>query len=200
MPAQQTHPHEAALALIGLFQEGESIADLQEGDFLEGGSDPFVDLINQLEFLELGADYVNDIDRMVDVTNRIGAAAAADGEALSPIWNLGEQLVLLKHLFNDFEGNINWEDDDEDDEDDANGMLAQRDSSCHQFSDGHSLAEEEEAYRRELSRPPLFTLSHCELGGYDKMCDDVCVLVCFVVSGVAPARIQRICRNIYLRN
>ena len=41
---------------------------MQEGDFLEGGSDPFVDLINQLEFLELGADYVNDIDRLVDVT------------------------------------------------------------------------------------------------------------------------------------
>ena len=41
---------------------------MQEGDFLEGGSDPFVDLINRLEFLELGADYVNDIDRMVDVT------------------------------------------------------------------------------------------------------------------------------------
>ncbi len=36
---QQTHPHEAALALIGLFQEGESVADFQEGDFLEGGSD-----------------------------------------------------------------------------------------------------------------------------------------------------------------
>jgi hypothetical protein len=35
------HPHEAALALIGLFQEGESIADFQEGGFLEGGSDPF---------------------------------------------------------------------------------------------------------------------------------------------------------------
>jgi hypothetical protein len=28
------------------------------------------------------------------------------------------------------------------------------------------------------------------------MCD-VCVFVCFVVSGVAPARIQRICLNIY---
>jgi hypothetical protein len=159
-PAQQAHPHEAALALIGLFQEGESVADFQEGDFLEGGSDPFVDLINQLEFLELGADYVDDIDRMVDVTDRI--AAAADGEALSPIQNLGERLVVLEHLFDDFEGNINWEDDDEDDEDDTNGTLAQPDSSCHQFSDGHSLAEEEEAYRRELSRPPLFTLSHCE--------------------------------------
>ena len=52
--------------------------------------------------------------------------------------------------------------DDEDDEDDANGMVAQPDSSRYQFSDGHSLAEEEEAYRRELSRPPLFTLSRCE--------------------------------------
>ena len=149
-PAQQTHPHEAALALIGLFQEGESVAD-----FLEGSSDPFVDLINELEFLELGADYVYDIDRMVDVT-------AAYVEALSPIRNLGERLVVLEHLFDVFEGNINWEDDDEDDEDDANGTVAQPDSSRHQFSDGHSLAEEEEAYRREFSRPPLFTLSHCE--------------------------------------
>ena len=85
MPAQQTCPHEAALA-IGLFQEGESVVDFQEGDFLEGGSDPFVDLINELEFLDLGADYVDDIDRMVDVTE--GIAAAADGEALLPsgIW------------------------------------------------------------------------------------------------------------------
>jgi len=168
-PAQQTHPHEATLALIGLFREGESVADFQEGDFLEGGSDPFVDLINELEFLNLGADYVDDIDRMVDVTDRI--AAAADGKALLPIQNLGERLVVLEHLFDDFEGNINWEDDneddeddedDEEDEDDANGMVAQPDSSRHQFSDGHSLAEEEEAYRRELSRPPLFTLSRCE--------------------------------------
>ncbi len=146
---QQTHPHEAALSLNGLFQEGESVADFQEGDFLDGGSDPFVDLINQLEFLELGADYVDDIDRMVDVTDRI--AAAADGKALSPIQNLGERLVVLEH-----------EDDDEDDEDNANGTLAQPDSSCHQFSDGHSLVEEEEAYRRELSPPPLFPLSYCE--------------------------------------
>jgi hypothetical protein len=103
---------------------------------------------------------------MVDVTD--GIAAAADGEALSPIRNLGERLVVLEHLFDDFKGNINWEDDDEDDEDDkdneddANGTVAQPDSFRHQFSDGHSLAEEEEAYRRELSRPPLFTLSHCE--------------------------------------
>jgi hypothetical protein len=168
-PAQQTHPHEAALALIGLFQEGESVADFQEGDFLEGGCDPFVDLINELEFLDLGADYVDDVDRMVDVTD--GITAAADGEALSPIRNLGERLVVLENLFDDFEGNINWEDDDEDDEDDednednednANGTVAQPDSSCHQFSDGHSLAEEEEAYRRVLSRPPLLTLSHYE--------------------------------------
>ena len=101
---QQTHPHEAALALIGLFQEGESNADFQEGDFLEGGADPFLDLINELEFLDLGVDYVDDINRMVDVTD--GVAAAADGEALSPIRNLGEQLVVLEHLFDDFEGNI----------------------------------------------------------------------------------------------
>ena len=87
-PAQQTHPHEDKLALIGLFQEGESVADFQEGDFLEGGSDLFVDLINELEFLELGADYVDDINRMVDVID--GIAAAADGKALLPIRNLGE--------------------------------------------------------------------------------------------------------------
>ena len=163
LPAQQTHTHEAALALIGLFQEGESVAKFQEGDFLEGGSDPFVDLINELEFLDLGADYVDDINRMVDVTD--GIPAAADGEALLPIRNLGEQLVVLEKNFDDFKGNINWEDDDEDNEDnegDANGMVAQPDSSRHQFLDGHILAEEEEAYRRELSQPPLFTLSHCE--------------------------------------
>ena len=101
---------------------------------------------------------------MVDATD--GIAAAADGEALLPIRNLGERLIVFEHLFDDFEGNINWEDDDEDNEDDeadgddANGTVAQPDSSRHQFLDGHSLAEEEEAYRRELSRPPLFTLSH----------------------------------------
>jgi len=72
---------------------------------------------------------------------------------------------VIEHFYDDFKGNINWEDDDEDNEDnegDANGMVAQPDSSRHQFSDGHSLAEVEVAYRRELSRPPLFTLSHCE--------------------------------------
>ena len=71
LPALQTHPHEAALALIGLFREGESFADFQEGDSLEGGSDPFVgvSLINELEFLMLGDDHVDDIiDGIVDVT------------------------------------------------------------------------------------------------------------------------------------
>jgi hypothetical protein len=160
LPAQQTHTHEAALALIGLFQEGESVAKFQEGDFLEGGSDPFVDINNEVEFLELGNDYVDDVDKIMDVTN--GIAAAASSEALLPIRNLGERLVVLEHLFDDFESNINWEEDNEDDEDNVNGMVAQPDSSHHQFSDGHSLADEEEAYRRELSRPPLFTLSHFE--------------------------------------
>ena len=157
-PTKETHPDEVALALIGLFQEGESVADFQEGDFLEGGPDPFVDLItNELEFLELGDNYVDDINGMMDVSD--GIAAASDGEALSPIRNLGEQLVVLKRLFDDFEGNINWEDNDMDDEDNVNGMVAQPDSSRHQFSNGRSLAEEEEEYRSELSRPPLFALS-----------------------------------------
>jgi len=35
-----------------------------------------------------------------------GIVAAADSEALSPIRNLGEQLVVLERLFDDFEGNI----------------------------------------------------------------------------------------------
>ena len=36
---------------------------MQEGDFLEGGYDPFVDLINnELEFLDLGNDYVDEIN------------------------------------------------------------------------------------------------------------------------------------------
>ena len=70
---------------------------------------------------------------------------------------------MLEHLFNDFKGNINWEENDEDDVNDANGMVTQSDSSCDQFSDGHSLAEIAEAYRRrQLSQPPLFTISHCE--------------------------------------
>jgi hypothetical protein len=66
---QQTHPHEAALALIGHFQEGESVADFQEGYFFEGGADPFVGLINELEFLMLGDNYADDIDGIVDVTD-----------------------------------------------------------------------------------------------------------------------------------
>ena len=41
----------------------------------------------------------------MDVTD--GIAAAADSEALSPIWNLGERLVVLERLFDVFEGNIN---------------------------------------------------------------------------------------------
>jgi hypothetical protein len=65
-----------------------------------------------LEDLTLGNDYVDDIDGMVDVTD--GIPAAADGEALSPIRNLGERLVVLEHFFDDFHGNINWEEDDED--------------------------------------------------------------------------------------
>ena len=70
---------------------------------------------------------------------------------------------MLEHLFDDFEGNMNWVEDDEDNENNVNGTtVAQSDFSCDQFSDGHSLADEEEAFRKELSRPPLFTLSHCE--------------------------------------
>jgi hypothetical protein len=85
--------------------------------------------------------------------------AAADSKALSPIRNIGEQLVVLKHLFDDFEENINWEEDDEDD-DDANGTVARSDSSRDQFSDGHALVDEEEVHKRQLSQPSLFTISH----------------------------------------
>jgi hypothetical protein len=52
---------------------------------------------------------------------------------------------VLEHLCNDFKGNINWDEDDDEDEDDANGMVAQSDFALHQFSDGQSLADEEEA-------------------------------------------------------
>ena len=166
---QATLPqNDAALALIGLFQGGGgSVADFQEG-----GADPLVGtLANELDFLYLGNDYVDDIDDidgmvdvdiddidgMVDVTD--GIPAAADGEALSPIRNLGERLVVLEHFFDDFDGNINWE---EDDEDNGNGTVTPSDSPCGQFSDGDSLADEEEEYRRLLSQPPLFTISHCE--------------------------------------
>jgi hypothetical protein len=71
---------------------------------------------------------------------------------------------VLEHLFDDFEGNMNWVEDDEDNENNVNGTtVAQSDFSCDQFSDGHSLADEEEAYRRRhVSKPPLFTISHCE--------------------------------------
>ena len=154
-PAQPTLPqNDAALALIGLFQGGGgSVADFQEG-----GADPFVGLpANELDFLTLDKDYVDDINGMVDVTD--GIPAAADGEALSPIRNLGERLVVLEHFFDDFDGNINWE---EDDEDNGNGTVTPSDSPCDQFSDGDSLADEEEEYRRLLSQPPLFTISHCE--------------------------------------
>ena len=68
---------------------------------------------------------------------------------------------MLEHLFDDFEGNINWEEDDEGDENEANGTVAQSDSYRDRFSYGHSLADEEED-RRQLSQPPLFIISHCE--------------------------------------
>jgi hypothetical protein len=58
------HPHDTALALIGLFQE-ES-ADPSVADSVTNG----------LEFLTLGDDYVNDID---------GIMIVADGKALPPI-------------------------------------------------------------------------------------------------------------------
>ena len=139
------------MPLIGLFQV-ES-ANPSVADFQEGGGDPILDLVaNELEFLTLGDDYVEDMSE--DVADGImgvadGIEVAADGEAMSPIRNLGKRLVLLQRLFDDFEGNINWEDDeDEEDEDDANGTVEQSDSSHHRFSDGHSLADEEEAYRK----------------------------------------------------
>ena len=152
-PTQPAHP------------QGET-ANPSVADFQEGGGEPILDLvIDEFEFLNLGDDYVEDMSE--DVADGItgvadGIAVAADGEAMSPICNLGERLVLLERLFNDFEGNINWEDDeDEEDEDDANGTVEQSDSSSHQFFDGRSLADEEEAYRRELLQPPLFTVFHC---------------------------------------
>jgi hypothetical protein len=104
LPAQLTHPHDATLDLIGLFQ-GESV-NPSVADFQEGGGDPIVDLVaNELEFLALGDDYVKDMCK--DVVNGItdvayGIAVAADGDAMSPIRNLGERLVLLERLFDDF--------------------------------------------------------------------------------------------------
>ncbi len=118
---QQTHTHDAALVLLGHFQEGGSVFDFQEG-----GADPFVDLVtNELEFLDPGKDYVDamskdEADGIADVAD--GIAVAADVEALSPIRNLGERLVVLERLFNDFKGNSIWEDDNEDD---GNGTVTQ---------------------------------------------------------------------------
>ncbi len=40
-----------------------------------------------------------------------GISDVADGEALSHIQNLGNQLIAPKCIFDNFEGNINWEDD-----------------------------------------------------------------------------------------
>ena len=95
---------------------------------------------------------------------------------------------MLERLFDDFEGNINWEDDDKDDKDYANGMVAQPDFSRHQFSNGRSLAEEEEEYRREMSLPPLFTLSLllANRGGCCVMCVCVCVFRCVRYREVTP--------------
>jgi hypothetical protein len=127
----------------------------------------------------------------VNVTD--GIAAAADGEALSPIRNLGERLVVLKHLFGDFKGNINWEEDDDEDEDDANGMVAHTNSPKDKawwMKKKHT----EGSYHDLLSLPCLIV----NRGGC-VICVCLCVSLCQVC--VAPARNQQICRKyISLRN
>ena len=116
---------------------------------------------------------------MVDVTNGIAAAKPCRPSGIWESDSLCSNICSMTddneddkdneyaEYDEDSEDNEDDEDDDDDeddeeDEDDANGTVAQPDSSRRQFSDRHSLVEEEEAYRRELSRPPLFTLSRCE--------------------------------------
>jgi hypothetical protein len=130
------HPHDAALALIGLFQEGSADSSVADS------------VADELEFLTLGDNYVDDIDRIADVADWI--AVSADGKALLPIWNLGEGFVLLQSLFNDFGSNIIWEDNN-DEEEEATGMVMFHSSveGHDQFSNGHSRADGEEAYRSQ---------------------------------------------------
>ncbi len=165
---QLMHPHDAALALIGLFQEG--------------GADPSA-VANELEFLDLGNNYVHDMSKNVagrntDVANGIAVAAnriavAADGDTLLPIQNLGNQFVVLEHLFDDFEGNINWEDDNEDN---VNGTVMQSDSFHDQSSYGHSWENGEEAYRRQW----LLQMDQSNLIVKGGGCVCLCVLLCQV--------------------
>ena len=69
-PAQPTHPHDTALALLGLFQEGGADPSVSDSD------------ANELEFLALGDDYVNGIKEITDVANGIGVGV--DGKTLRP--------------------------------------------------------------------------------------------------------------------
>jgi hypothetical protein len=81
------HPNNAALALMGLFQKGRADSSVADS------------VADELEFLTLGNNYVDEMDGITDVVD--GILDAADGKA-----NLGERCVLLQILFDD-DSNIN---------------------------------------------------------------------------------------------
>ncbi len=105
---------------MGLFQEGRADSSVADS------------VADELEFLTLGNNYVNEMDGIKDVTGL--TANAADGKA-----NLGKGFVLLQSLSSDFDSNINWEDNNE--EEDAVTGTVQFHSSMEghdQFSNWHS--------------------------------------------------------------
>jgi hypothetical protein len=84
----------------------------------------------------------------VDVAD--GIVFAADGKVLPPIQNLGKGFVPLKHLFDDFNSNINWEDDDGEEDETTGTVTFQSSVEGHnELSNGHSWADGEEVYRRQ---------------------------------------------------
>jgi hypothetical protein len=96
---------------------------------------------------------------------------------------------VLKHLFDDFKGNINWEEDDDEDEDDANGMVAHTNSPKDKawwMKKKHT----EGSYHDLLSLPCLIV----NRGGC-VICVCLCVSLCQVC--VAQPGISKFAGNIY---
>jgi hypothetical protein len=125
------HQHDAALALMGLFQEGSADSSVADS------------VADELEFLTLGNDYVNWMDGIADVAN--GIVNAADGKV-----NLSKGCILLQSLVDDFDSNINWEANNEE-EDAVIGTVSFHSSveGHNRFSNGLSWVDWEEAYRMQ---------------------------------------------------